>query len=487
MMQTSAVDQNWGSKLVTLMRTELEQAILLLRQRLPNIPIVLLPHIQPWFRKHGAVAYQKGLSVEVISLESKVALYHLAQQFSSIYLVDPHAAFFQHAENALIRHEPLGGHPERSGAHLLLNELKIQMASVDTSLDRFKVVAIDLDDTLWRGSIHDGTATFDLQFLMRARALHQLAHRGLLIVVVSKNEPTRKDEARKLLQDWCEGLDKKIVSYRLNWKTKAENLIDISSELEIGLDSFAFFDDSQRERNSISFALPEVSVFDAIDLATCISFPQFQPLYETQSSKERPQQYLEQSYRKTAQAQTKLHIDFLHDSKIKLLIRSAEKSDLARVAELLSRTNQLNSTLKRMSLSDLLPYQERQLIIVGELYDRFGDFGVVAVAVFQRDPEHADMANLLELAFSCRILELGVEETFIKKYLNHLNQHGITFCNIEVNETERNQRMIANLKSLGFTPKQETDQIWIASTSSCSSPSAWISVILKDLAPILNN
>jgi FkbH-like protein len=361
------------------------------------------------------------------------------------------------------------------------------MDSVDTSLDRFKVVAIDLDDTLWRGSIHDGTATFDLQFLMRARALHQLAHRGLLIVVVSKNEPTRKDEARKLLQDWCEGLDKKIVSYRLNWKTKAENLIDISSELEIGLDCFAFFDDSLRERDSISFALPEVSVFDAIDLATCISFPQFQPLYETQSSKERPQQYLEQSYRKTAQAQTKLHIDFLHDSKIKLLIRSAEKSDLARIAELLSRTNQLNSTLKRMSLSDLLPYQERQLIIVGELYDRFGDFGVVAVAVFQRDPEHADMANLLELAFSCRILELGVEETFIKKYLNHLNQHGITFCNIEVNETERNQRMIANLKSLGFTPKQETDPIWIASTSSCSSPSAWISVILKDLAPILNN
>ena len=46
----------------------------------------------------------------------------------------------------------------------------------------------------------------------------------------------------------------------VNWQDKAQNLREIAEELNLGLDSFVFLDDSPFEREWVSSALPEVLV-----------------------------------------------------------------------------------------------------------------------------------------------------------------------------------------------------------------------------------
>ena len=45
---------------------------------------------------------------------------------------------------------------------------------------------------------------------------------------------------------------KHISSYRINWEDKFKNIIAISNELNIGLDSIVFIDDSPFEVNLIA-------------------------------------------------------------------------------------------------------------------------------------------------------------------------------------------------------------------------------------------
>ena len=56
-------------------------------------------------------------------------------------------------------------------------------------------------------------------------------------------------------------MHEKIVATRLNWLPKSENIRSIAEQLNIGLDTIAFFDDSPFEREEVRTALPEVHVF----------------------------------------------------------------------------------------------------------------------------------------------------------------------------------------------------------------------------------
>ena len=51
-----------------------------------------------------------------------------------------------------------------------------------------------------------------------------------------------------------------ITIKKINWNDKASNLKEIANELNIGLDSFVFVDDSSFEVNLIKKHLPEVKV-----------------------------------------------------------------------------------------------------------------------------------------------------------------------------------------------------------------------------------
>ena len=130
-----------------------------------------------------------------------------------------------------------------------------------------KVLAVDLDNTLWGGVIgEDGLSGIRLAgdaegeaFVAFQRYLKALRARGVLLVLVSKNN---EDDARlpferhpEMILSWDD-----FASVRVNWRAKSDNLQEIAAELSLGLDSFVCVDDDPRERAELRIALPEVDV-----------------------------------------------------------------------------------------------------------------------------------------------------------------------------------------------------------------------------------
>ena len=129
---------------------------------------------------------------------------------------------------------------------------------------------LDLDDTLWGGIVgdagwenlllgghsHIGEAFADFQ-----RALKVLTRKGVLLGIVSKNDETTALDAIRLhpemvlkMEDFC--------GWRINWLDKAHNVIELASELNLGLQSIVFIDDNPAERARVAEALPEVLVLE---------------------------------------------------------------------------------------------------------------------------------------------------------------------------------------------------------------------------------
>ena len=53
-----------------------------------------------------------------------------------------------------------------------------------------------------------------------------------------------------------------FAATRINWKSKAENIRELATELNIGIDALAFLDDNPLEREEMRMLLPEVHVID---------------------------------------------------------------------------------------------------------------------------------------------------------------------------------------------------------------------------------
>src|SRR5215472_14578361 len=118
-------------------------------------------------------------------------------------------------------------------------------------LPKAKVLALDADNTLWGGIIgedgidgialgpeYPGNTYMDFQ-----RRLLDYRQRGFLLVLCSKNNPADVDvvlsrHPHQLLREHH------FAARRVNWSPKAENLISLAKELNLGLDSFILVDDS---------------------------------------------------------------------------------------------------------------------------------------------------------------------------------------------------------------------------------------------------
>src|SRR5262249_30031873 len=129
-----------------------------------------------------------------------------------------------------------------------------------------------LDNTLWGGVIgEDGMAGIKLgaeypgaSYQALQRVLLDFTRRGILLAICSKNNP---EDALEVLQKHPDMIlrPEHFAAMRINWNDKTQNLREIATELNIGIDSLAFLDDNPVEREQARTALPEVSVIDLPD------------------------------------------------------------------------------------------------------------------------------------------------------------------------------------------------------------------------------
>jgi len=295
-----------------------------------------------------------------------------------------------------------------------------------------KVLVVDLDNTLWGGVIgEDGMNGIRLgpeypgaAYQALQRTLLDLRHRGILLAVCSKNN---LEDAMEVLEKHPGMLLKPehFAAIRINWGDKQQNLREIAAELSLGTEALAFLDDNPMERAQVRAALPEITVIDLpadpSDHATAVrDSPVFERLSLSPEDRQRTALYTTEQQRALSEATFSSKEDFFRSLEQEAEIATVTSATLARVAQLTQKTNQFNLTTRRYSEPQIAEIAARPgwQVFSLSLRDRFGDHGLVGVAITHADGDACEIDTFL---LSCRVIGRTVETAL----LSHLAEQAL--------------------------------------------------------------
>jgi FkbH-like protein len=287
-----------------------------------------------------------------------------------------------------------------------------------------KCLVLDLDNTLWGGVLGDdgvqglvlgqGSAAGEAHLGVQ-RYARQLKDRGVILAVCSKNDPRIAAEA---FASHPEMLLKRsdIAVFVANWDDKAGNLMDIARQLNIGRDSLVFLDDNPAERARIRAALPDVAVPELPDdvsgyVHRLAEAGYFEAIAFTNEDRQRGEQYAQNAERAALRESAQSLDEFLQSLEMTLESGPFTALDLARVHQLINKTNQFNPTTRRYSAEqlDALLATTGALGLQFRLRDRFGDHGLVSAMILAPLAGRADCLEIDTWVMSCRVFGRQLE------------------------------------------------------------------------------
>jgi FkbH-like protein len=357
-----------------------------------------------------------------------------------------------------------------------------------------KCIVLDLDNTLWGGVLgEDGSGGIALgpqwpgsEFVDFQRELLDLQRQGILLAVCSKNN---EEEALAVLREHPSMLirESQLATYRINWEDKATNIRAIARELNIGLDHMLLIDDSPHERAWIRQEIPELRTpeipVDPSMYATWVgSLPSLIVLQQTAEDSQRTQQYQESRDREAYRGSVDSVETFLRGLGLRVDIVPVDGGSLARVVQLLAKTNQFNLTTRRHDEPTIRRRASsgEWLVYTMRVADRFGDFGLTAVAIVAPCP---DVWHVESFLMSCRVIGKSVETALLARIAQDARAAGATTLTAEFIDSGRNQVASTFLASHGFTAAP--DGRW---TRSLEAPGpawpAWIETVAGAGAPV---
>lgn len=289
-----------------------------------------------------------------------------------------------------------------------------------------KVLCTDLDNTLWGGVLGEdgadgivtGSAFPGNCYLEYQKYLKQLSSRGILLAIVSKNNEEDVREAfRARSADLALCLDDFVVC-KINWDEKSDSIRKLAKELSLGLDSFVLVDDNPVECEAIRRQLPEVAVVEApIDepwklVENLSAQPFFDTSVVTDDDVNRLNEYRTQAQRAELAGSVGSRDEFLASLGIVCTFQSALQAPLSRAVQLLAKTNQFNLTTRRHSAAEIEEFAASAggHAVVVRVRDRFGDAGVVGLALARNQGDSCIIDSLL---LSCRVIGRGIETALL--------------------------------------------------------------------------
>jgi FkbH-like protein len=335
---------------------------------------------------------------------------------------------------------------------------------------RAKVIVLDADNTLWGGLIgeegingialgpdYPGNAFMDFQ-----RRILDYQQRGFILALCSKNNPADVDQVLKehphqLLRD------EHFAARRVNWLPKPDNLVSLAEELNLGLDSFLFVDDSEHECAAVRHRLPQVEVVQTpaklVYLPACLEHvARLEVLSLTDEDLAKTGLYAQERQRREswlrAESSGTGQRDYLVSLEMKMRIGLNDSAHLVRLSQMTQKTNQFNLTTRKYN-----EHQMQEFILSGEwlvahfsLADVFGDSGIVGLAIFHfTAPERAELDTFL---MSCRVIGREAESAFFHALLRHLAEQGVTEVVADYKPTAKNDLVKDFLPDQGFTKSE---------------------------------
>jgi FkbH-like protein len=319
----------------------------------------------------------------------------------------------------------------------------------------YKVIALDCDNTLWRGICgEDGPGGIEIDPPRRALQQFMLEQReaGMLLCIASKNNEQDVLDVFEQHPEMPLQL-RHFVSRRINWDSKADNLISMADELSLGLDSFIFVDDNPKECAETSDSLPEVLTLalpdDIEDTPRFLDHIwAFDHAVVTEEDRNRNAYYAQtQKFGSEVRKTTNL-AEFIANLQLRLTISPLTAEALPRAAQLTQRTNQFNFTTIRRSEADLLAMMQAgsHECFTVEVSDRFGDYGTVGLVIFSGNDREIVLDTFL---LSCRVLGRGVEHSVMAWLGDAALARGAEFVSVSFEATKKNAPAQQFLKSIG--------------------------------------
>lgn len=358
--------------------------------------------------------------------------------------------------------------PFASGA---ARELSRRIVAVGMTLlaPKAKVLVLDADNTLWGGVVgEDGIEGIKLGpdypgnvFVDFQRRILDFQQRGLILAMCSKNNAADVDQVLKehphqLLRD------EHFAARRVNWAPKAENLVALAKELNLGLDSFIFVDDSDHECAAVRHALPQVEVIQVpgrpTEITTCLDqVARLEVLSLTSEDLAKTEMYAQERRRRELMddAGDGAAGSYLARLGMKMSVRFDAAAHVPRLAQLTQKTNQFNLTTRRYDEAQMHTFQRDKNWWVADfsLADVFGDSGIVGLALVQLLP--ARVARIDTFLMSCRVIGREAEGAFLHTILRQLAERGIWHVTAEYRPTAKNDLVRNFLPEQGFEPSDD--------------------------------
>jgi FkbH-like protein len=326
-----------------------------------------------------------------------------------------------------------------------------------------KCVVVDADGTLWGGIVGDdgpegvrvGPAFPGSPYHEFQEALLALRDRGVLLALCSKNDPRAVADvfamrAADMPLKWTD-----FAAVRVNWSDKARNLREIAAELNIGLDTLVFVDDTAHETALVAELLPAVHTIllpeDPVDfrdaLAAC---DLFDTLTLSDEDRRRSEMYAAEQQRKAEEASALSVEDYLRGLQMEATVARVDDGGVARAAQLTQKTNQFNLTTRRYTEHEIRQFSASpdHDVFTIRVRDRLGDSGLVGVAILR----HESVATVIDaFLMSCRVLGRGVEDALLAACVQAGARRGVREVIGDFIPTAKNARVADFYSSRGFT------------------------------------
>lgn len=328
----------------------------------------------------------------------------------------------------------------------------------------YKVIILDCDNTLWTGVCGEEGARGVIidesrQALQTLLVAQQKA--GKLLCLCSKNQ---EEDVWSVFDTQTQMPLKKehLVSWKINWQPKSENIKVLAEELNLGLDSFIFIDDNPVECAEVRANCPEVLTLQLPENPSEI--PQwlkhvwaFDLANTTEEDAQRTQMYQQERERDKLKQASLTFTDFLTSLNLDVSLEAITDDNLSRVSQLTQRTNQFNLTTIRRNEGEIRQLLEHEGLDgkIIKVKDRFGDYGLVGVVLFSCEEMHLTVDTLL---LSCRVLGRGVEYEMVKFLGNLAQERKLTQIVFPYYPTAKNQPALDFLEKIGEDKRQSTEQ-----------------------------
>ena len=317
-----------------------------------------------------------------------------------------------------------------------------------------KVLALDLDGTLWAGIVGEDGADGIVPRTDFQREILKLRDEGVVLVALSKNNAADVEPA------WANpGMALRrgdFAAVRIDWNPKAENLKSVAQELNLGADAFVFLDDRGVERERMRSACPEVAVpewpADAAELPRFLRrvARTYFAKGVTDEDRRRSELYAAASQRRDFAAGLTKDA-YLKGLGMELEIHPVRPDECARIAQLSERTHQFNVSGIRYSADEVrrLAADPSRVFLAVRAKDRFGDEGLVAYA-------HFDGAMIVDFTMSCRVMDRTIEFALESALEGEIAKRGVREIRAVCRHTAKNAPVRDLFATFGFATESES-------------------------------